>query len=330
MIIDLHRFIEAERPYWDELEQVLVRLERQSGLRLDLTEIARFHYLYERVSSSMARLSTFSAEAETRRYLESLVARAYAEIHETREKPYRLRPLRWLFVTFPRTFRRHRRAFGVAVAVTLLGSIFGALAIGLDPSAKEVLMPFEHLLGSPRERVQQEERVEGDHLAGRKARGAAFYIQHNTSIAIATMALGGTWGIGTVLLLFTNGIMIGAVAVDYVLAGETVFLIGWLLPHGSTEIPAILVAGQAGLVFAGALIGWGTGMPWRSRLRKITPDLVTLISGVALLLAWAGIVEAFLSQYHEPALPYSFKIAFGMGELVLLCSYLIWSGRKRK
>ena len=32
---------------------------------------------------------------------------------------------------------------------------------------------------------------------------------------------------------------------DYILAGESVFLLGWLLPHGAIEIPAILLAGQA-------------------------------------------------------------------------------------
>jgi len=39
--------------------------------------------------------------------------------------------------------------------------------------------------------------------------------------------------------------------VDYIRAGQTKFLVGWLLPHGSFEIPAILIAGQAGLILAG-------------------------------------------------------------------------------
>ena len=44
--------------------------------------------------------------------------------------------------------------------------------------------------------------------------------------------------------------ILGAVAVDYVADGQTRFLLGWLLPHGAIEIPAILIAGQAGLVLA--------------------------------------------------------------------------------
>ena len=135
-----------------------------------------------------------------------------------------------------------------------------------------------------------------------------------------------TWGVGTIILLFTNGVMLGAVALDYMLAGETRFLLGWLLPHGVIEIPAILLAGQAGLVLASALIGWGEAISLNMRLRRISGDLVTLISGVAIMLVWAGLIEAFFSQYHEPVIPYEVKIGFGMVELALLSLFLWKSG----
>ena len=128
------------------------------------------------------------------------------------------------------------------------------------------------------------------------------------------MALGVTWGIGTLILLFYNGVVLGAVIFDYVRAGQSVFLMGWLLPHGVIEIPAILIAGQAGLLLGQALIGWNSKENLAQRLRSVTGSLVTLISGAALLLIWAGLVEAFFSQYHEPILPYQFKIIFGLFE----------------
>jgi hypothetical protein len=55
--------------------------------------------------------------------------------------------------------------------------------------------------------------------------------------------------------------------------------------------------------------------------------VVTLCFGAALMLVWAGIVEAFLSQYHEPVIPYVVKIAFGCVELVALGWYLFRGGR---
>ena len=68
----------------------------------------------------------------------------------------------------------------------------------------------------------------------------------------------------------------------------------------------------------------------KARLRKIGGDLVTLITGVAVMLIWAGIVEAFFSQYHEPVIPYEAKIGFGALELILLVLFLTRSGRKGK
>jgi uncharacterized membrane protein SpoIIM required for sporulation len=75
-----------------------------------------------------------------------------------------------------------------------------------------------------------------------------------------------------------------------------------------------------------ALIGRGQRLPLKARLRAVSNDLVTLIFGVGLLLVWAGFVEAFLSQYHEPIIPYSAKIVFGLIELVLLFLFLAKSG----
>jgi uncharacterized membrane protein SpoIIM required for sporulation len=153
---------------------------------------------------------------------------------------------------------------------------------------------------------------------------------HNTKVSIFTLALGMTWGIGTIIMLFYNGVILGAVALDYVLAGETAFLLGWLLPHGAVEIPAIILAGQAGLVLAGALIGWGKPVSLKMRLRQVSPDLVTLIFGVAIMLTWAGVIEAFFSQYHEPVLPYAVKIGFGTLEVLMLVLFLSRSGRRAK
>lgn len=327
MILDLERFIAGERPLWKELESILEVLEAEPNARMTLDELQRFHELYERAAAALARLATFSSEPETHRYLESLVARAYGEIHETREKQRRIFPLKWFFHTFPRTFRRHIRAFALSAVITLAGCAFGGLATAFDPDSRQVTMPFGHDQLRPSERVEQEERLLGNRLEGKQSYFSAYLITHNIKVAILALALGMTWGLGTVLMVFYNGIVVGAISVDYVRDGQLMFLLGWLMPHGVIEIPAILVAAQAGFVLAFALIGWGKRTGLRDRLREVSPDVVTLAGGFALMLVWAGFVEAFLSQYHEPVIPYNAKIAFGTVEAALLCLYLTKSGR---
>ncbi len=328
MIIDLERFIAANKPHWIELDKLLQRLETEPGAKPDYDTARRLHYLYERASADLSRITTFSAEPETRTYLSALVARAYADIYETRRRGNRISPWRFLAHDFPRTFRRHIGAFALALALTLVGSGFGAFALAVDPEAKQVIMPFPGLEGEPGERVKKEESDINRKLENHHSMFSAELMTHNTRVAFFTLALGVTWGLGSVLMLFYNGVILGAVAFDYIRAGYTTFLLGWLMPHGVVEIPAILVAGQAAFVLAGALIGRGDRKPRGERLRAATPAIVTLALGTAVMLVWAGIVESFVSQYHQPVLPYAVKIAFGCVELVALAAYFALAGAK--
>ena len=326
MIVDIPRFVAAERPYWDELRKLLDGMDTDPERRLALTDIQRLHYLYERSSAGLARLDTFSTDPAVRGSLETLVSRAYSEIHETRES----QKIRWkaILFAFPRAFRRHLSAFELSVGITLLGCAFGWFTIRMDPLSKAVLMPFQGLLNSPAERVHQEESVTRDRLTGEKANFSAELMTHNIQVTVLTLAMGMTFGAGTILLLFYNGVILGAVAADYIGAGFGTFLTGWLLPHGSIEIPAILLGGQGGLILASALIGWGGRATRSERLRAVAPDLFAIIAGAAGMLVWAGLVEAFISQYHAPVIPYGLKIAFGACELAAISAFLGWAGRE--
>ncbi|HEX5220492.1 MAG TPA: stage II sporulation protein M, partial [Verrucomicrobiae bacterium] len=180
MIIDLQRFVATERSHWTELEKLLDRMEATPNAKMSLEQMMRFHQLYERASADLAKLVTFSSEPETRRYLEALVARAYGEIHETRERRTRLSPVSWFFQTLPQTFRRHIRAFYLAVAITLLGCLFGGLALMFDPDSRHATMAFGHDLLTPEERVRQEETSTSDSLSGVKTSFSAYLMTHNT------------------------------------------------------------------------------------------------------------------------------------------------------
>ncbi len=149
---------------------------------------------------------------------------------------------------------------------------------------------------------------------------------HNIQMSVMSLSLGMTWGLGTLVVLFYNGVILGAVALDFVMCGRAAFMLGWLLPHGVVEIPAFLMAGQAGLVLGGCLLRPGGSR--RAALAAKAGDVANLAGGAALLLVWAGVVESFISQTHAPVLPYSVKVMFGLLELAGLAAYLGLSGRR--
>lgn len=330
MIVDLENYLKQAKPRWDQLENLLMRLE-QPGSVLSVEECQEFRQLYDSSLVDLSELKHFAFEREVCQHLENIISRCSVQMMPQAKSSGRWSPFTWLRQTFPMAFRRRFNAFLLSVAVTLTGCLFGAGAIAFDPPSKGVIMPFPHLLMTPTQRVKMEEkRISGNHpIDENRAAFSAQLMTHNSKVSITTMAFGLTYGVGTVVMLFYNGVILGGVCADFLLDGQRIFLVGWLLPHGAIEIPAILLAGQAGMILAWAMLDRRQGKSMGVRLGKVLPDVSTIIVGVALMLVWAGIVESFLSQYHEPILPYSIKIGFGLMELVGLMAYLGLCGRTK-
>lgn len=329
MIINLVQFIETESPFWHELEDKIDLMEKFPNNEETIDDIKRIYYLYKRCCTDLVKVRNDANDPSLESFLESLVARSYRIIYDTAPRSTRFKPIKWFFITFPRTLRKHSLAFLLSISMLLLGSLIGAYVLHVDNGSRRDLLP-DHLHMTPQERVEKEESVDDDRLSGKKITFSSYLMTHNIKVSIFTFALGITFGIGTVFLLFTNGIMIGAISYDYIVNGQLTFLLGWLLPHGSTEIPSILIAGQAGFVLAAAIIGKKSIHPLKKRLKDISADLITLLGGCSVLLIWSGIIESFLSQYHAPIIPYSAKIIFGISELSLLIVFLTFSGREKK
>jgi uncharacterized membrane protein SpoIIM required for sporulation len=329
VILNLERFQAQARPRWKNLESLLEALESRPDRRLNSAEAQQLQDLYAQASADLNRVTHGALALELRQYLERLVARAYAELYyspPTRSEIWQ--PRRWLriFTAFPETFRRHTGYFALSVLITVLGCAFGGLAMHYDPASVDVLLPADYLR-NPGERVHEEEQGKARHLDSAQIEAAfsAQLIRHNIQVALLAAALGVTFGIGTALLLFENGVLLGAVAVHYTQQGFGLFMTAWLLPHGVFEIPSILIAGQAGFYLARLLLHRRENRNLRESMR----EWLVLIAGLAMMLVWAGIMEAFFSQHHAPVLPYGFKVAVAGAELVLLTVYLLLIGRRK-
>ena len=328
MILNLERFQAQALPRWNNLESLLNTLESRPDRRLNPAEAQQLMELYAQTSADLNRVTHGALAPELRQYIERLVARAYAELYYAPPRRSDIwQPRRWfrIFTAFPESFRRQSRYFAIAILVTLLGCALGGLAVRYDPAAVDVLLPADYLR-NPGERVHQEEQGKSEHRnnAELEAAFSAQLIRHNIQVALLAAALGVTFGIGTALLLFENGVLLGAVAVNYTRKGFGLFLSAWLLPHGVFEIPSILIAGQAGFYLARLLLHRRENRNVRESMR----EWLILVAGLAMMLVWAGIMEAFFSQHHAPVFPYWFKVAVAIAELVLLTIYLSLTGKK--
>lgn len=339
MMLDQERFRATGEPHWRALEALLDRLDAHSGNRLELAQVEELEDLYHRTASDLNRLTYGAPPGALRARLEGLVARAYAEVYaqprgwQGGRKRWRERGARawaWLSRRVPAVFRAHVGLFWLALAITVGGCLFGGLAVWLDPAATSVLLPYDYLR-NPAARVAREQGLKGAPglapTASQETGFAAMLISHNIQVSLFILLLGVTLGVGTGLLLFSNGVMIGAVAGRYIQQGFGAFVAAWLLPHGAFEIPSVLIAGQAGFLLARTLLQGGREPRWQ-RLRRILPDLLTLFGGLCCLLIWAGTVEAFVSQHSAPGWGTAAPILAGVLEVLLLAAYLGMAGRK--
>src|SRR6266700_5950478 len=223
MILNLERFQAQARPRWKNLESLLGVLESRPDRRLNPAEAQQLQELYARAAADLNRVTHGAWAPELRQYLERLVARAYAELYyapPTRSEIWQ--PRRWLriFRAFPESFRRQSRYFALAVLVTVLGCTLGGLAVRYDPASVDVLLPADYLR-NPEQRVHEEEQGKNQDLHSTQSEAAfsAQLIRHNIEVAMLAAALGVTFGIGTAILLFENGVLLGAVGVHYTQQG---------------------------------------------------------------------------------------------------------------
>ncbi|MEW5800695.1 MAG: stage II sporulation protein M [bacterium] len=318
--MDLNRFIQERKTRWEELERMLLKIERAGISSLTLDEARHFGRLYRSTSSDLIQARHITANYEILHYLNSLVARSYGHIHEG--STFRFRDIVLFYLeTFPNLVRKNWSMVCLALLTLLIGFLFGFSALLLDPSASVYLIPRQHQEIVPGQRVRDIEERKQIPEADQSAAFSSFLFTHNLEVSFMAFALGITCGLGTLVILFLNGLMIGSLAAAYSIDGVSLFFWAWILPHGVIEITCMAIAGGAGLILARGLLAPGRSS-WRLALWREAGCAVKLILGLIPLFITAGMIEGTVSQIHEPYIPYSMKLLFALAIGLILFYYL--------
>jgi uncharacterized membrane protein SpoIIM required for sporulation len=92
----------------------------------------------------------------------------------------------------------------------------------------------------------------------------------------------------------------------------------FVVSHGVLELPAIFIAGGAGLRIAQGMLFPGL-LSRKDSIQAAGAEAIQLLLGTIPMLVIAGILEAFLSPTSEPVL---LKFSVGSGLFLLLVLYL--------
>lgn len=313
---------------WQELERLVELAEKKGVTGMSAQDVARLPIYYRGVLSSLSVARAISLDANLLEYLENLANRAYIRVYGVR---HRLGEAFAIFLSrrFPCEVRAFRWMIVLAAVFFFMGLGTGFFMTLDDPDNYYRFISPEYADGRDPSATTEELREVLYYEEGNVWDGLSFFssflFNHNAQIAIYSFALGFVAGIPVFYLMFTNGQLLGAMAALYHQHGLSVEFWGWLLPHGITEIGALLLCAGAGLVLAQALI-----LPGRyGRLRNLSrlgrrAGLIVL--GGVVMLACAALIEGFFRQLvHDTTIRY---VVAG-GSLVLWSLYFGFVGRSR-
>ncbi|HEY0880494.1 MAG TPA: stage II sporulation protein M, partial [Archangium sp.] len=252
------------------------------------------------------------------RFLNQLCARAYASIYRPRAS--RFESLQVFYrTTFPRLVRETLPSTKVSAALLLFGVVLGALTVAIHPDGARLLVP-----ANLRQIISRGEIWTDSVLGPATPSEVAVRIFVNTvGVMIAAFGLGLTAALGTLFVILSNGVSVGAIVAACFQNGVGWNILTFMAAHGPVELSLICISGGAGLHLGRALVEPGE----RSRavaLRAHAQVAVQLILGCAPIMVAIGIVEGFVSP--GPYFPWPLKLAVGAATGFGLWRWLLRGG----
>jgi uncharacterized membrane protein SpoIIM required for sporulation len=310
-------WLEKRKPYWSKLE-TLLNQSAKSGLHsLSRSDLQELSLLYRQTAADLAAIREDPGSVHFARYVNQLLVRAHNTIYSGhRASPAAIFSFFW--ETYPATFRRNLNYFLLAVLIFAVAGVVGAVLTYQNPDFKV------KLLGPQMVETIDRHEMWTHSIVGIKPLASSAIMTNNISVSFTTFALGITAGLGTIYMMAFNGLLIGVIGMACGLAGMSVQLWSFVAPHGVLELPAIFIAGGAGLRIAQGLLFPGL-LARRESLARAGVEAVQLVLGTIPILIIAGVIEAFVSP---TALPVPLKFSMAAALFVLLGAYLFGFSRK--
>jgi uncharacterized membrane protein SpoIIM required for sporulation len=302
---------------WQRLAALLQAAESRGLTHLSDEEVWNLSTLYRALMTHLALARSMGSPARELSELNRLATRAHSLIYGRSTSRTERYLWWWSLLAFPATVRRTIGYHALAFAFLCLGGLYGYFGAASHPEwALEMLMggdertPYasrEELLaslrqGQPLERqtyVDEPAEAQGSHGhplgLGEKSFFAAFLWWNNTKVALYSFFSGPLAGIPSALLITYNGSLLGTYTQVFHAHGLAFEWWAWILPHGVTELLAlVLLAG--GVLWIGRMLLLPGLVSRTERFREARADLFRLALFAFLMLLIAALCESFVRQ----------------------------------
>lgn len=260
---------------------------------------------------------TFYPHSKVTQYLNGLASKIYLGIYKNkREESSRI----WRFwrTELPLTVRKHHRELLYALLLFTSFAIMAAFSAAQDQTF------IRGVLGDGYVEMTEENIAKGDPFGVYKDKSKLEMFLaialNNVKVSFMVFVGGFLLSVGTVWMLFENGMMLGAFQAFFFLKdlGWQSVLVVWI--HGTLEISAIIIAGGAGLIVGNSILFPGTHKRLHS-LKRGAKDGLKLMVGLVPVFIVAAFLEGFITRYST--MPKGISISILAGSFLFIVWYFI-------
>ena len=270
----------------------------------------RFIHLIDDLSYA----KTFYPQSKTTQFINGLAAKQFQYLYQNKKQNYSRLYTFWKF-ELPLLFGKYHRIYLFTFSFFLLCVIIGVIASIHNQDF------VRSILGDGYVDMTEENIAKGDPFGVyKKSNEFGMFITiaaNNIRVSLMVFAMGILACVGTLYMLFTNGIMLGTFQHLFFSKGlgwQSVLVI-WI--HGTLEISAIVIAGTAGIILGNSFLFPGTLTRIES-LKRGARDAVKIIFGLIPFFLLAAFFEGFVTRHTE--------MPIWLSSFILLASagFIIW------
>jgi uncharacterized membrane protein SpoIIM required for sporulation len=287
-----NQWIAKRRPHWDRLAYLLTRSDENGLSELSRAELQEMALLYRQVAADLSVLRRDETARTHSDHVNLLLARAHHIIYSRRKTTW-LTLFRFLKDEYPAIFQRQLPYVAASLLVTVAWGLLGAAVTSTRPEF------MRHYVGPAMIATMEQHKMWTDSIVSVAPKETSHIMTNNLSVSFMAFAGGILFGVGTFVLLLNNGMMLGVIAVACHQYSMSIPLWSFIAPHGSLELPAIIIAGGAGFRIGRAMLFPG-GYRWKESVAKGGIEATQLVSGVIPMLVVAGCLEGFFSPSQAP------------------------------
>ena len=325
--MNVERWVAARQTHWQKLEDLLKQIETRGLPSLSREQLQSLGRLYRSAASDLSRARAMGLGPDVVRYLNNLVVKGHNQVYQNQRS-------RWsdlwhfLWITFPKVFRDN------FIYVLVSFSFFAAPLLAtwllvLDDVnfAHLEVQPGHPLVSDELWTFVEKKRLWTDQVEQESPAASSFIATNNIKVSLIAFITGVTFGLGTVYVLITNGMLIGGIFAVCQVHGMAGRLAAFVAPHGVFELSAIFISGAAGLMIAKGMLFPGK-LKRGDSMRLMAKEAAILFLGCVPLLLIAGAIEGHISPRTD--LPQEFKYMVSLATACLLLLYLLLPREAKK